>query len=70
MSEMIADQMTNISSWRSSKGPVKGHPGAQHAVLSLRRQKRLAAEPETLGKMLKTTKMAAFEPVLLLNSTV
>lgn len=52
LSEIIADQMTNISSWRNSR-EVKGHPRSQRAVLSLGRQKR-AAGTETLGKMLKT----------------
>uniref|UniRef100_H3D8U0 TNF superfamily member 13b n=1 Tax=Tetraodon nigroviridis TaxID=99883 RepID=H3D8U0_TETNG len=39
-------RVANIS-WRSSR-EVKGQPGSQHALLSLRRQKRLAAGTETL----------------------
>lgn len=50
--------MTNTSSWRSRD--VKGHPGSHHAFQFLRRQKRLAAETESLGKMLETAENRAY----------
>lgn len=49
--------MTNTSSWRS-RG-AKGDPGSQRAFQFLRRQKRLAAGTESLGKMPETAESRA-----------
>lgn len=45
LSGLAAARKPNISGQE-----VKGHPGAQHALTLLRRQKRLAAGTETSGK--------------------